>query len=197
MLNARGTGPVTAVAATTARTRVLIIRGQIVDDRVVQFEPVFTLDGRITYPERSGRYRMEGRDDSGRILFSSDFEPAEIDHAPNTRAFLFAVEATPEIEASLASIEVRGATASARITSRPAFVWSNARRAPSLTRGNQDVAVGCADAAAAIAVVDAETGTLLGTSRTSTARIASGAGRPLVVACSDGIRTTRLPAITP
>jgi hypothetical protein len=197
VLNARGTGPVAAVAGTPARTRVLVIRGQIVDDRVVQFEPVFSLDGRVTYPERSGRYRMEGRDDSNRILFSSDFEPAEIDHAPNTRAFLFAVEATPEIEAALSSIEVRSATASARITSRPAFIWSNARRAPSLSRGTQGVAVACADAAAAIAVVEAETGTLLGTSRTSTARIASTAGRPLVVACSDGIRTTRFPAITP
>ncbi len=197
VMTARGTGPVTAQAQAVARTRVLIVRGHITDDRNIQLEPAFVLDGRPTGPERLGRYRLEGRDAAGRILFTRDFEPAEIDHAPNTRAFTFAIEATPELESALASVDVRGPSSSARITGTQPIVTNNAR-VTTATRTGAGVLLPCADPlAAAIAIIDAETGLLLGTARAAAAQIPINAGKRVIVACSDGVRTARFVAIAP
>ncbi|MEX2281307.1 MAG: Ig-like domain-containing protein [Gemmatimonadota bacterium] len=194
VLDARGTGPVAATPEALTRAPVLIVRGHITDDRTIQLEPAFVLDGRPTRAESNGRYRLEGRDHAGRLLFSRNFEPAEIDHAPDVRAFTLAIEATPELEAALATVEVRGPTHAARITRPQTVSSSNARVRPNTVTGtSRGVTVRCADTAArAVAVVDLETGSLLAVASSASAQLSSlPRGKRLRIACTDGIRTSR------
>ncbi|HKS04803.1 MAG TPA: Ig-like domain-containing protein [Gemmatimonadaceae bacterium] len=97
---------IAAINAPIARS--LIVRGTVDRGRVT-LEPAQTNDARATKPERTaGRYRLEGRASDGRVLFAYNFEPAEIDHAPDTGHFAFAIPLGADIEAALATLEVRG-----------------------------------------------------------------------------------------
>ena len=69
------------------RTRVLVVRGSIDNERTLKLEPAFTLDAKPSVPDAADHYRVEGVDANGRILFTSSFEPAVIDHAPTHAAF--------------------------------------------------------------------------------------------------------------
>ena len=97
------------VAAISAPiTRSVLVRGTIERGRVT-LEPIETTDARATRPERTtGRYRLEGRASDGRVLFTYNFEPSEIDHAPDIGHFAFAIPLSAAVERALESIEVRG-----------------------------------------------------------------------------------------
>ncbi|MGH7470396.1 MAG: Ig-like domain-containing protein, partial [Longimicrobiales bacterium] len=155
---------VTAVAQTAPRTRVLVVRGHITNGTTVHFEPAFTLEGRPTRPERAGSYRLDGRAADGRILFSHDFEPAELDHAPHIRPFTFAIEASPELDDALVSLEVRGPAVSARLERpAPTAARPQVQRTARLQRNGDVLMARCADPAARGIVVLDEAGTLLAT----------------------------------
>jgi hypothetical protein len=102
------------VAAITApTTRSLVVRGTVERGRVT-VEPLATNDARATRPEKpTGRYRLAGRASDGRVLFSYDFEPSEIDHAPDIGHFAFAIPMSANVEGALATVEVRGPTGAA------------------------------------------------------------------------------------
>jgi hypothetical protein len=97
---------VAAITAPAARS--LMVRGTV-ERGSVTLEPAQTVVARATRPERTtGRYRLEGRASDGRVLFAYDFEPSEIDHAPDIGHFAFAIPVSAGLEAALATIEVRG-----------------------------------------------------------------------------------------
>jgi hypothetical protein len=200
VLNARGSGPVTALPQSVTRSPVFIVRGHITNDRTIQLEPAFVLDGRPTRAENFGRYRLEGRDHAGRVLFTRNFEPAEIDHAPDVRAFTLAIDATSELEAALATVEVRGPAHTARITRPETVISSNSRVRPStMIRTAGAVTARCADSATrGVAIIDLESGSLLAVTSSASARLSNlPQGKRVSIACSDGIRTSRRSVIVP
>jgi hypothetical protein len=184
-------GITTALVEPAARTNVLILRGKISNGTSITIEPALTLEGRPTRPERSGSYELEGRSSAGRVLFTHNFEPAELDHAPNIRHFTFALETTPELESALAVVEVRGPGTVARMVQPP---LSAARplpaQSPTATRAATGALVRCADTTARALAVTDESGALLGTSRGAALLLHAAAGTRVRVTCSDGLRST-------
>jgi hypothetical protein len=119
VLSFRGATGAAAPSLTEARTRVLVVRGSFGDDGAV-LQPVIALQGFPTRPEREGPNTLIGRDADGRELFRYGFEPARLDHSANLRPFAFAIPASEELEARLATIEVAG-TGRARARADPAY----------------------------------------------------------------------------
>jgi hypothetical protein len=181
----------TAVVASPARrSRVFVIRGRVENLRRIVLEPAFVLDGWPAVPT-AGRYHVDGLAADGRALFSVDFEPAELDHAPDVQHFLVAVPVTAALEDLLDGIHVRGPAGEARL-SRPAEAPGPALlEAGTASRGGDGlVMVTCANPSArGIAVLHGGTGALLGTASAPSMRVLVSAGAPLAVVCSDGIRT--------
>ena len=85
----------------------LLVWGRIVDG-VVTLEPAMRQVGRAVMPEAPGRYRVELRDASGRVLTGFSFTPDAVDHAPNAGVFSFAVPLDAYTETHLASVAVTG-----------------------------------------------------------------------------------------
>ncbi len=189
----RGTGLVASPEPEVAHRRVLVVRGAIRAQEVV-LQPVFALEGRPTFPERSGDYRLTGRDARGGVLFSYGFGPAELGHTSGTRPFLFALPLTDALEEELAAIDVSGPRGSARVERSATPTPAPTARTVEV---NGTTRVTCGDGAArGIVVLDGGTGAVLGVSRGSSLDMAGSVGARLTVLCSDGVRTVTSP-ITP
>ncbi|HEX9582677.1 MAG TPA: Ig-like domain-containing protein [Gemmatimonadales bacterium] len=189
-----------AIAATQRATRVLIVRGTVIEGGGVTLAPVLTLHARAARPERTGRYHLVGRSAGGRVLFARDFEPSTIDHAPGRGHFTFAIPVTAEMEAALATISVVGPAGTAQIDAAPPGAAAAAAPAarPVQRAAGGLVSVSCASPAARAALLlDARTGAVLGAATGATARGIPSAGTPLTLVCSDGLRTTRAPVVAP
>jgi len=181
--------PVFAVAAQPrTRTRVLVVRGST-SERDVTVEPVFALTGWPSAPERSGRYRLRGYDAQGRVLFSHDFTPAEIDHAPGIGHFTFALPATPELEASLDRVVVSGPSGAGEVV-RPRG-RNLVAAGPALTRVGGSLEARCSGAAG-ILVQEAVTGRVIAVASGASIRIPARDPATVSVSCSDAVRTTRV-----
>ncbi len=188
-----------AGAGAIATTRVLIVRGSI-DEHGVRLEPTFTLNARPWLPDTSGPYRVDGVAADGHVLFSYSFEPAVLDHAPNVRHFTLAVPSTPELEQALNEVQVRGPAGEARLI-RPALAVSRTDRLGQVTATREHgglLTLSCSDTAAhGVLVLNAATGTVLGSASARSLRAVAPARTRLTVLCSDGVRTSRFAAIAP
>lgn len=106
-----------AEASASQRARVMIVRGTIdegaggalarVFSERLEIQPAYTMDA-VPTPASGGRYRAEGLDADGRVLFSHAFEPMAVDHAPGTRLFVLAVPVSAEVEARVVRTRVVG-----------------------------------------------------------------------------------------
>jgi hypothetical protein len=184
------------------RTRVVVIRGSIDNQKTIKLEPVFTLNARPSVPEAGDAYRVEGVDASGRVLFTSSFTPAVIDHSPTLRHFAVAVPIGADVEAGLAEVRVAGPAGTAKLMrSAPAgaAAATNALR-PVATRriGSPSATISCGDPASrGMLILDAATGEVRGAASAGSMAAVVDGGRQLSVLCSDGIRTRRATIATP
>jgi hypothetical protein len=204
VLNFRGTTATLAQAAAPRTAPMLVVRGRVEDDRDIVLEPAFVLDARPSLPERTGPYTVEGLDALGRVLFSYAFEPAVLDHSPNVRPFTISIPSTADLEQRLETIAVRGPAAAARISrprSRP-IAADVAPGAPGFANVVRDaagmLAAACTDGSArGILVVDARSGSVLGSAAAATMRFVSQPGTPLAITCTDGVRSVRANSVAP
>jgi hypothetical protein len=196
----RGTAVVASLAPEPDRTRVIVVRGSIENDRTLKIEPAFTLNARPSEPEAADHYRVEGVDAAGRVLFVSSFEPAVIDHAPTLKHFAAAVPVSPDVEAQLAEIRVTGPAGSATM-SRPAAASSSASELrPTAVRrlGMPASTISCGDTSSrGILVLDEATGEVRGAGSSGAMAALVEPGRRLSVLCSDGLRTRRAAIVAP
>lgn len=177
------------------RVRALVVRGAVDDLRGVTLDPAFVLDARPTPPESTGPYHLEGRAADGSVLFSRDFAPSNLDHTANVHHFTYAIPVTPDLEQSLAALEVRGPAGVARVARAPLILAA----APAIARlPGGTIHVSCADpAATGILVQDGVTGTVLGTAPMSSMTVTAAPGVTLSVACSNGVGSARAAAVVP
>ena len=177
---------------------VLVVRGAIAGG-VVSLQPAVVITAVPSVPA-PGPYALEGLSEDGSVLFHYSFEPARLDHSL-ARPFLFTIPLTDVIDHDLQTIRVsRGGisqTLSRRVPIPGAPVAAQVAPAAAATTGGA-VRLTC-DAAGtrAIAVQDARTGALLGTSEGAAMDAIASAGTPLVVTCSDGIRSRRTALVAP
>jgi hypothetical protein len=200
----RGTTAMLAQAVATRTAPMLVVRGRIENDRDIVLEPAFVLDARPSLPERTGPYTAEGLDSLGRVLFSYAFEPAVLDHAPNIRPFTISIPSTADLEQRLETISVRGPATAARISrpmSRPiaAAIVPGAPAVANVVRGAAGMLTAtCPDGSArGILVVDGRSGSVLGSATAATMRFVAQPGTPLVITCSDGVRSQRANSTAP
>jgi hypothetical protein len=165
----------------------------------MRLEPVFALTAHPALPEQSGPYRVDGLAADGLVLFSYAFEPAVLDHAPNIRHFTLAIPAAPDVEESLDVVRLVGPPGQVQMTRAlpaPRALASGRATVARAPAGALDVS--CGDAAArGVLVLDASTGSALGSAPASSIRAAVGSSRPLTILCSDGVRTTRSNVVAP
>ena len=91
ILNARTTAAATATADPADRLcECLIVWGAMEGDSV-SLKPPFVVRTRAALPARRGSASVIGEARDGRQLFHYEFEPAELDHAPDIRHFTFAI----------------------------------------------------------------------------------------------------------
>jgi len=180
-------------------TRVLVVRGSVDVGRSMKLEPVFALTAHPALPDQPGPYRVDGLAADGRVLFSYAFEPAVLDHAPNVRHFTLAIPVAPGIEGSLDAVRLVGPPGEVRMTRAlpaPRALSTGRATVARLRAGALDVS--CGDASArGVLVLDASTGSALGSAPAASIRAAVGSARPLTVLCSDGLRTTRSSVVAP
>jgi hypothetical protein len=164
------------------------------------------MDGSPMLPSDRGAYRLEGRAEDGRVLFSHAFEPSEVDHAPNVRQFLFAIPVSEPLQESLSELAIRGPGGTAALTRSPnapapAAGARGGAMVPSMAvqRGGPGaVNLACVDPGMrGIVVLDAATGGVLGTASGPALRLSVSAGTGLTVLCTDGIRTSRRSVTAP
>ncbi len=106
VMNYRGTsGMVAGFGATTQPT--LMVWGRI-KDGVVTLEPAVRLTTTPAVAQRPGRYRLELRDKTGRVLTGFSFDPEVVDHDENASAFAFAVPLSAVVEGRLSSVAIVG-----------------------------------------------------------------------------------------
>jgi hypothetical protein len=184
------------------RTRVIVVRGSIDNEHTIKFEPTFSLTARPTIPAPSDSYRVEGVGADGRVLFSSSFEPAILDHAPTIRQFAVAVPLTTEVENELVELRVHGPAGDARVARAAASSALHSTTTPriTMTRRASDgsVSVGCpAGSTRGILVIDEATGSVVGTAPAETMRSMAAPGARLSVLCSDAVRTSRASVVAP
>jgi hypothetical protein len=186
-------GTVTAAPVTT----VLVVRGRIEPTTGISLEPAFVLEARPERPERAGSYRLEGLTQEGRVVFAYDFEPSELDHGPAFGHFAFAIPVTSGLTEALSAIRVRGPAGAAQIA-RPAVAPPPPAAATTPSRHADGlVSAGCPDGTRGILVRHGLTGSVLGTAAGGSMRVLVASGTPLIIACSDGIRTTSRGAVAP
>ena len=180
-------------APSASRTRALVVRGSITNGNQLRIEPVFTVDARPSLPDRAGAYRVEGLDADGRVLFAHTFEPFVLAHMPDVRPFTVALPSDATLDAQLVSIVVRGPAGIQRISRSPMASLAPLARATQAVRERSGmVNVACADAAArGILVLDASTGTVLGSAPAAALRITAASASAVAVVCSDGVGSQR------
>ena len=120
----------------------LLVWGRIVDG-VVTLEPAVRQVGTPVLPARAGRYRVELRDETGRVLTGFAFEPESIDHAENAQTFTFAIPLDSYTETRLASVAVTGGA------NGPAVTAPSLAMMAALSTGGSGVALVRADDGAA------------------------------------------------
>jgi hypothetical protein len=175
-----------------SRTRVLVVRGAIDNEKPLKLEPAFTLDARPTVPGPGDTYRVEGLDANGDDVFTSSFTPAAIDHAPTLKHFAAAIPVTDAIEGRLADVRVSGPAGTASLArSAPTRVSGDLRPTASHHTGGTATTISCGDASRGILLLDAATGAVRGSSSSASIAADVEGGRQLSVLCSDGIRTRR------
>lgn len=189
-------------AVESNRTRVIIVRGRIDNEQTIKLEPSFSLTARPTEPEPGDTYRAEGLDASGRVLFTTSFEPAVVDHAPKVRHFAVAVPLSAGAEDNLAEVRVIGRAGTATLKRAAEAIAKSrdtraritvARRAP-----GGSIEISCpADSTRGILVIDEASGTVLGTAARENVRPVAAPGARLSVLCSDAVRTTRASIVAP
>ncbi len=178
-------------------TRVILVSGSVDDAAGISLNPTFSVDAHPSRQENTGPYHIEGRSNTGALLFEYDFAPSVIDHLPNTGHFAFAIPMSADNEASLATIDVRGPAGTARME-RPRVAAS--LRAPGSVapqRINGMVSIACEDANARGVIVRDARGVMLGMATGSTAQVAVNPGTQLQVVCSDGLVSSRRAVIAP
>jgi len=180
------------------RMRVLVVRGSIDNQKTINLEPIFTLDAMPTAPEPSDSYRVEGADTNGRVLFTSTFVPAVIDHAPTLTHFAVAVPVSAAIEDQLAEVRITGPAGSARL-SRAVLSPSAELRPTAIRRIGSDAAtISCGDTSSrGILILDAATGEVRGAASSGSMAAFVEHGRLLSVLCSDGLRTRKASVAAP
>jgi hypothetical protein len=197
--SAAGAQSTDAAARAIPIARALVIRGTVDAEHGVTLDPVFVVDTRPSAVDAAGRYVIEGTAEDGRVLFTRAVTPTPVAHAPGISQFSFALASTSEIEAALASVNVRGPRGSATLARAPA---------PAALRVASDIAprrvagglvqVACADAGArGILVSDAESGAVFAMEHGSTARVVAPVSARLTVTCSDGVQSSRTVVIAP
>ncbi len=72
----------------------------------IELGPVFATRAHVALPGATGTHLLEGVDHAGRVLFGGRFTPAEVDHAPGIRQFLFAIPRTMTGGAARAAVRV-------------------------------------------------------------------------------------------
>lgn len=176
--------------------RVLVVRGSI-EDGTVTLQPAIALTAVASLPRGPGRYSLDGIADDGSSIFSYAFEPATLDHSP-ARPFTIAIPITERIHRSLRTIRVRGPAGQRTLTRPVPGAREPARAAAAVRQASGSVRLACADAdARAIAVQEAESGALLGTGEGAALNVTTRSGTPLVLSCSDGIRTRSTTMVAP
>jgi hypothetical protein len=182
------------------RTRVLIVRGSIDHERMLKLEPVFTLVARPSEPNGTDHYRVEGVDENGRVLFTSSFEPAVIDHAPTLRHFAVAVPVSESVEDQLAEVRVVGPAGSAKLARAAGTPSRLAGLRPVAVRriGDESPTISCGDdVSRGILILDDATGEVRGAGSSGTMAASVEPGRRLSVLCSDGLRTRKAIVVAP
>jgi hypothetical protein len=185
-----------------SRTRVIVVRGSVDDEQTITLKPSFSLTALPTVSEVGDSYRVEGVDASGRLLFSSSFEPAVLDHAPNVRHFTVAVPLAADVEDQLAEVRVQGPAGRASMKRSAAAILSRASvpARVSIARRPSDgsLALTCpAGSTRGILIIDESTGTVLGMASGESMRAVAAAGAKLSVLCSDAVQTARSSVIAP
>ena len=112
ILNYRGNNPAASVSASIQPT--LMVWGRMDGSRLV-LEPSFMTETRPVLPTRNGRYRVEGLDASGAVVFSLSFDPERVSmEDADVRQFGFAVPMSPATAARIVSIRLAGNGAEVR-----------------------------------------------------------------------------------
>ena len=180
-------------APAARRRRALVVRGSVTNGNQLHIEPAFTIDARPSLPDGAGSYRVEGLDADGRVLFAHTFEPFVLAHMPEVRPFTVVLPSDAALDAQLVTIVVRGPAGIQRMRRLPmAGVAPLARVTQAVREGNGVVNVACADASArGILVLDAPTGTVLGSAPAASLRVAAASASAVEVVCSDGVGSQR------
>jgi hypothetical protein len=196
LMNAR-TAPVAATAppVVSPLCDCLIVWGSVEGDSV-HLNPSFVARTRTALPDRRGPASVIGEGRDGRQLFRYEFEPAELDHAPNIRHFTFAVPLEESARRALDRITVRSSGRSAVI--RPRGVLAGLSAEVALARAAVDVRrVGVEDtevrwdttAAPVVVIRDPATARILGIATTGRVVVRAPSAE-LELALSDGITST-------
>jgi hypothetical protein len=85
----------------------LMVWGRI-KNGVVTLEPAFRLTTAPVVAERTGNYRVELRDEAGRVLTGFTFDPDDVDHDGTAQAFAFAIPMNATTDSRLASVAIVG-----------------------------------------------------------------------------------------
>ncbi len=142
VMNYRGPAPMMA-GMMAGEQPVLMVWGRI-RNGVVTLEPAFRLVTRPVVAPRPGAYRLELRDESGRVLTGFTFDPDVIDHDQSAQAFAFAVPLSAAAESRLASVAiVGGASGTVEQTARVALarMMGDPAAAPAMITADDGVTV--------------------------------------------------------
>jgi hypothetical protein len=104
LLDVRSTLAVTAPAAAEP-CDCLLVWGTSTPSGIA-LGPVFATQAHVALPGATGTHLLEAVDHAGRVLFGGRFTPAEVDHAPGIRQFLFAIPRSMTGGAELGSVRV-------------------------------------------------------------------------------------------
>ena len=174
------------------RTRVLVVRGSIDNEKTIKLEPAFTFDAKPSVPGAGDSYRVEGVDANGGVLFTSSFTPAVIDHAPALEHFAVAIPVSSALEESLAEVRVVGPAGSATLSRSVSSLGAAGLRPTAVRRIGAAPTISCGDSASrGILIIDAATGEVRGVASAGSMAADIDPGRQLSVLCSDGLRTRR------
>jgi len=168
-----------------------------VENDSVRLNPAFVTRARVALPDRAGSYRLEGRDERGTVLFGYDFEPAEIDHAPDVRHFTFAIPLAEGARLALSRIRVVHGARSSELRARSQLMSRPpAATTPSAATNVSRVGPGQLEVRwdrvvyGAVMVRDPVSGRVLGIGTSGRLHIPSG-GSSIDVELSDGVRSSR------
>jgi hypothetical protein len=196
IFNYRLSHPSSAVAPAVP---VLVVWGRI-ENGVPVLEPAFEATTVPSLPETMGPYVVEGRDATGRMVFSMPFAAEAMpDVAGDVRHFAFAVPLSVEESGKIATLRLmaRGKEATIRTPEGAALLRANAVRSPSAQPLASVVKVSPTRATVRwdaneyplVVVRDAVTGSILALARGGIANVATNDGHDVELIVSDGIHS--------